>query len=68
MRLGDGRMKQPLPEWLTVVLGVQLAIAVLFGLFGWSQTVSLTQGRPASALDFAALAIPTVAVMALGAI
>ena len=60
-------MKQPLPLWLIVVFVLQFLVAVLFGLFGWSMTVSLAKGRPASALDIAALSIPTLAVLVLGA-
>ncbi len=54
------------PGWLIALLAVQLLIAALFGLFGWSQTVSLAQGRPASLLDLAGLAMPVVAVVVLG--
>ena len=59
-------MKQPLPLWLIVVFVLQFLVAVLFGLFGWSMTVSLAQGRGASALDIAAMSIPAIAVVVLG--
>ena len=58
---------QSLPWWLIALLVIQLPVAVLFGLFGWSQTVSLAQGRPASALDIAALSLPAALVIVLGA-
>ena len=59
-------MKQPLPQWLIVVFVLQFLVAGLFGLLGWSMSVSLAQGRAASALDIAALSAPVVAVAALG--
>jgi hypothetical protein len=54
----------PVPMRITVVMGVQLAIAVFFMFFAWSQTVSLAQGRPASWQDILALSLPVALVIA----
>ena len=48
----------PLPTWMKVFLGLQLALAALFFLLGWSQTVSLAQGRSASWQDLVGLSLP----------
>jgi len=55
---------RPVPSWMKVFLGIQLALAALFFLFVWSHTVSLAQGRAASWQDLVALALPLVLVVA----
>jgi hypothetical protein len=55
---------QPVPTWIKVFMGLQLALAVLFFLVGWSQTVSLAQGRAASWQDLVGLALPPILVVA----
>ena len=55
---------RPVPTWMKVVLGLQLALAALFLLLGWSHTVSLAQGRSASWQDLVGLALPLVLVIA----
>ncbi len=56
----------PVSAWLRIALGGQLALALLFLLLGWSQTVSLAQGRAASLSDILALSLPAVLVAACG--
>ena len=55
---------RPLPTWMKAVLGLQLALAALFFLVGWSHTVSLAQGRAASWQDLVGLALPLLLVIA----
>jgi hypothetical protein len=55
------------PTWLRVVLGVQLALALLFWLLAWDHTVSLAQGRVARLVDVIALMLPLASVLVLGA-
>lgn len=59
---------KPLPARFKWLLGVQLALAVLFFFFFWSQTVSLARGRAASWQDLLALALPALLVVMLGAL
>lgn len=54
----------PVPTWMKVFLGLQLALAALFLLLGWSHTVSLAQGRAASWQDIVGLALPLILVVA----
>lgn len=51
---------------LFVFLAAELSLAVLFGLFSWSMTKSLAQGRIPSLYDTAALALPALLVLACG--
>ena len=53
-----------LPLRLKLLLGAQLAVAVLFFFFFWSQTVSLARGRAASWQDLVGLAMPALLVLA----
>jgi len=55
---------QPVPTWIKVFMGLQLALAALFLILGWSQTVSLAQGRPASWQDLVGLSLPLILVVA----
>ena len=55
---------RPVPTWIKVFLGVQLALAALFFLLAWSHTVSLAQGRAASWQDLVGLALPLILVIA----
>ena len=54
------------PLWIKLVLGLELTVSALFLAMAWSHTVSLSQGRPASLADIAALALPLVLVVLLG--
>lgn len=53
----------PLQAWIKVVLGIELLIAALFFLLGWSHTVSLAQGRAAAWRDLVGLSLPLVLVV-----
>ena len=56
-------MLNGLSTGLRIALGVQLVIALLFLLLGWSQTSSLQFGRTPSLPDIVALAAPLVFVI-----
>ena len=49
---------------LKIILGVQLALALLFLALGWSQTSSLQFGRTPAMIDIMALAAPLALVIA----
>jgi len=55
-------MSDRVPVWLYFLFGLQFALAALFLLLGWSQTVSLAQGRPAALVDIVALSAPALLV------
>ena len=59
--------RAPLPFWVKALLTVQVLVAALFFLLAWSHTVSLAQGRAASLLDLAAIALPLILACALTA-
>lgn len=54
------------PVALFVFLAAELAFAILFGLFSWSMTKSLAQGRVPSLIDTAALSLPVLLVFGCG--
>ena len=56
-------MLNGLSTTLKIALGVQLVIALLFLLLGWSHTSSLQFGRTPSLPDMIALASPVVFVI-----
>jgi len=57
-------MLKGLSTGLKAWLGIQLALALLFFAFGWSQTSSLMFGRNPAFADVVALAAPLVLVIA----
>lgn len=60
-------MPHGLSTGLKIILGVQLALALLFLAHGWSQTSSLQFGRTPALVDMLALATP-VALVITGAL
>ncbi len=54
------------PVALFVFLAAELCLASLFGLFSWSMTKSLAQGRMPSLIDTAALSLPALLVLGCG--
>ena len=60
-------MLKGLSTGLKIVLGIQVALALLFLALGWSHTSSMTFGRTPSFADIVALVAPLVLVI-VGAI
>ena len=59
-------MTARMPAWMIVTIVALLVLAALFGLFAYSLTSSLGQGRPVATGDIVAIASPFVVVAICG--
>ncbi|MGE3690159.1 MAG: hypothetical protein AB7F98_02120 [Novosphingobium sp.] len=57
-----------LPVWMWILLGAQLALALLFFAFTWSLTASLAHSYRPGAADLLFLAMPILGVVVCGAL
>ena len=55
-------MTARMPAWMIVVIVALLVAAALFGLFVYSLTLSLGQGRPVEPVQILAMALPVLIV------
>ena len=59
-------MTARMPAWMIVVIVALLVLAAMFGLFAYSLTSSLGQGRPVADANIVAVALPFVVVAICG--